>query len=246
MTKLVLIVSAWMLKTISVGEVWPTLLILIGSLLTKSSLTLLKIMPSKAITILYNDYDMKKGLLIVYSGPSGVGKSTVREIFSKDESLKLTYSISMTTRAPREGEKEGVDYFFVSKERFLQAIENGELLEHACFVDNYYGSPRAYIEKLRNQGKNVILEIEIDGAKQVMEKVPECVSIYVLPPSMEELEKRIRGRNTEKEEVILSRLNKAKEEIKLAGIYKYNVVNNDIEKTALEITNIIKKEMEAQ
>ena len=189
---------------------------------------------------------MKKGLLIIYSGPSGVGKSTVRDVFMKEEDLNLTYSISMTTRAMREGEKEGVDYFFVSKERFLQAIENGELLEHACFVDNYYGSPRAYIEKLRNQGKNVILEIEIDGAKQVREKVPECVSIYVLPPSMEELEKRIRGRNTEKEEVILSRLNKAKEEIKLAGIYKYNVVNNDIEKTALEITNIIKKEMEAQ
>ncbi len=188
---------------------------------------------------------MKKGLLIIYSGPSGVGKSTVREEFFKDETLRLTYSISMTTRKPREGERDGVDYFFVTKEEFEEAVERGELLEHACFVSNYYGTPVGYVEKLRNEGKNVILEIEIEGAKQVMKKVPEAVSIFILPPSIEELKNRIRGRGSETEESFNGRVETALKEIAQKDIYKYQVVNRDIKETAEEIKKIIHKEMEA-
>ena len=112
---------------------------------------------------------MTKGLLIVLSGPSGVGKGTVRKQVFKNTDLNLAYSISMTTRKPREGEVDGQDYFFVSEERFLEAIENDELLEHARFVGNYYGTPKAYVEKLREEGKNVFLEIEVEGAKKVLE-----------------------------------------------------------------------------
>jgi len=186
---------------------------------------------------------MAKGLLIIYSGPSGVGKSTVREIFINNKELNISYSISMTTRLPRPNEKDGVDYFFVSKERFIEAINNGELLEYASFVNNYYGTPKNYVEKLREEGKNVILEIEIDGAMQVMEKCPDCVSIYVLPPSVEELEKRIVGRGTDSKEVIEKRLESAKKEMSYANKYKYNVTNRNIEECAKEITEIIKKEM---
>ena len=189
---------------------------------------------------------MKKGLLIVVSGPSGVGKSTVREAYMKDESLKLSYSISMTTRKPREGETDGVDYFFVNKRRFKMAVKNGELLEHAEFVGNYYGTPVSYVEKLRNAGRNVILEIEINGALQVMEKCPDCLSIFILPPSLEELEARIRGRNSESEEVIQGRLDKARHEMSFVDRYKYQVVNHDIQQCADEIGAIIKAEMEKE
>lgn len=186
---------------------------------------------------------MKKGLLIVVSGPSGVGKSTVREEYMKDASLNLTYSISMTTRKPRNGEQDGVDYFFVTKKRFKEAVKNGELLEHATFVNNYYGTPKAYVDKLREEGKNVILEIEIDGAMQVMEKCPDCLSIFIVPPSMEALEARIRGRKSEAEEVIQERLEKARKEMTFVNKYKYTVVNHDIKQAADEIASIIKDHM---
>lgn len=186
---------------------------------------------------------MKKGLLIVVSGPSGVGKSTVREEYMKDASLNLTYSISMTTRKPRNGEQDGVDYFFVTKKRFREAVKNGELLEHATFVNNYYGTPKAYVEKLREEGKNVILEIEIDGAMQVMEQCPDCLSIFIVPPSMEALEARIRGRKSEAEEVIQERLEKARKEMTFVNKYKYTVVNHDIKQAADEIASIIKDHM---
>ncbi len=189
---------------------------------------------------------MKKGLLIVVSGPSGVGKSTVREEYMKDESLNLSYSISMTTRAIREGEEDGVDYFFVTKRKFTNAVKRGELLEHATFVGNYYGTPKFYVEKLRNEGRNVILEIEIDGAMQVMEKEPDVVSIFILPPSFEDLENRIRGRNSDSEEIIQGRLEKARIEVGYADRYKYNVVNRDIKECAAEIAAIIHKEMEKE
>lgn len=186
---------------------------------------------------------MKKGLLIVYSGPSGVGKSTVRQEFFKDESLKLTYSISMTTRAPREGEQEGVDYFFVSQEEFKRAVENDELLEHAEYVNNYYGTPKFYVEKLRNEGKNVILEIDIEGGKQVIKQNPDCVSIFLVPPSIEVLKERIMKRGSESEETLNKRVEVAKKELEQKELYKYVVVSDTIERTASEIKEIIRKEM---
>ena len=186
---------------------------------------------------------MKKGLLIVFSGPSGVGKGTVRQCFMDDPRLNLAYSISMTTRKPREGEVEGKDYFFVTREEFEAAVERGELLEHAEFVGNYYGTPLPYVEKLRNEGKNVILEIEVEGMKQVVEKCSDAVTIFIIPPSMEELERRIRGRKSEAEDVIQKRLEKAGRELKLQDNYKYVVCNDIPEVAANKIVEIILDEL---
>lgn len=187
--------------------------------------------------------NMKKGLLIVYSGPSGVGKSTILHEVLKDEELKLVFSISMTTRSPRPGEENGKDYFFVSKEEFEKAIKEDKFLEHAKYVDNYYGTPLDYVEKKRNEGYNVILEIDIQGGKQVIAKCPETVSIFVLPPNEEELYTRLEGRGTEKQEVVEKRLAMAKNEIKQSDIYKYHVVNDDMNKAIKEVIDIIKNEM---
>ena len=146
----------------------------------------------------------------------------------------------------REGEVEGSDYFFVSKERFEEAIKNNELLEHATFVNNSYGTPKSYVEKLRNEGKNVLLEIETNGARSVMEKSindPLFVSIFLLPPSFEELEKRIRGRRTEEESIVQERLGKAKKEINLQNMYQYQVIDVTPEQAAVEISNIIKSKI---
>ena len=168
---------------------------------------------------------MKKGLLIVMSGPSGVGKGTVRDKFMNDPELNLAFSISMTSRNKREKETDGVDYYFVTRERFEEAIKNGELLEWTEFVGNYYGTPLAYVEKLRNEGKNVLLEIEVEGARNVKEKCPDAIMIFITPPSMEELERRIRGRRTEPEEIVQQRLAKAAKEMQMLGQYKYVVCN---------------------
>ncbi|MFR7591141.1 MAG: guanylate kinase [Longibaculum sp.] len=184
---------------------------------------------------------MKKGLLIILSGPSGVGKGTVRQELFKDESLNLAYSISMTTRKPRPTEKEGVDYFFVSEEEFVAKIENDELLEYAKFVGNYYGTPKFYVEKLLNEGKNVVLEIEVQGALQVMRKCPQALTIFLVPPSFEELERRIRGRRTEAEEVVKERLDKARKEIATKDEYKYVVENDDVLAAKEKIAEIIKE-----
>ena len=192
---------------------------------------------------------MKKGLLIVLSGPSGVGKGTVRRQIFKDKSLNLAYSISMTTRPPRAKEIEGVDYFFVSKEEFLKGIEEDKFLEHATFVGNYYGTPKDYVENLRKIGKNVFLEIEVEGAKQILSKYKDddgVVSIFLLPPSLDELEKRIRGRRSEEEEIIQERLNKAKREINLKSNYQYNVLNDNIYRASDEIRDIIKAKLNSR
>ena len=132
-------------------------------------------------------YNVKKGLLIILSGPSGVGKGTVRQELFKDDSLNLAYSISMTTRKPRPTERDGIDYFFVEEDEFKEKIENGELLEYAKFVGNYYGTPRFYVEKLLSEGKNVVLEIEVQGALQVIAKFPDSLTIFLVQPSFEEL-----------------------------------------------------------
>lgn len=190
---------------------------------------------------------MKKGLLIVFSGPSGVGKGTVIKKLMEDETLNLVYSISMTTRQPREGEKDGVNYFFVSKERFNEAVYNEELLEHACFVDNYYGTPKDYVEKQRLVGNNVLLEIETVGAKQVMNRSKYdkgCVSIFIVPPSLEELENRIRGRQSESEEVIKKRINKATQELRETFRYQHVVCNDEVDQTVEAIKKILKEAMQ--
>ena len=187
---------------------------------------------------------MKKGLLIVVSGPSGVGKGTVLNEFVHDPVLNIGYSISMTTRPIREGEKEGVNYFYRSKEEFMAAVDRGELLEYAEYNGNYYGTPAAYVEELRNKGINVLLEIEGKGAKQVKEKCPECVNIFMAPPSFEELGKRLRGRGTETEEVILERLAIAEEEMKNAFLYKYVITNEKIATCAKVLRSIIEAHME--
>ncbi len=189
---------------------------------------------------------MKKGLLIILSGPSGVGKGTIRKYLMDNKDINLSFSISMTTRSPRNGEVDGVDYFFVSHEAFEEAVKKRKFLEHARFVDNCYGTPKDYVEKLRNEGHNVLLEIETNGAKQVIKKTINDdgrISIFLIPPSLEELERRIRGRQTENEETIKKRLQKAKRELKKQSLYNYVVVNNTPEQAANEIIDIIKNKM---
>ncbi len=184
---------------------------------------------------------MKKGLLIIISGPSGVGKGTVRRKVMEDTSLNLAYSVSMTTRAPRKKEVDGVDYFFVSAAEFQRNIDEGGFLEWAEFVGNRYGTPKSYVEKLRNEGKNVILEIEVEGAKQVLRQFPgdELTSIFLIPPSFEELEARIRRRRSEPEAIIQERLNKARREMNLKYQYRFIVLNDDVDRAAAEIIDII-------
>lgn len=186
---------------------------------------------------------MKKGLLIVYSGPSGVGKGTILQNLIPQKELKLVYSVSMTTRKPRPNEIEGVNYFFVTEEKFLKSIENDEFLEYANFVGNYYGTPKAYVEQMRNKGYNVILEIEVEGAKQVIKKCADALSIFIVPPNLNELETRIRNRKTEDDSTIKKRLAKARNEIVEIDLYKYVVCNDSIEKATEEIRKIILENM---
>ena len=188
---------------------------------------------------------MKKGFLIVYSGPSGVGKGTILKELLPIKSLKLCYSVSMTTRKARPGEVDGKDYFFVTRKRFEKAIKNDELLEYAEFVGNYYGTPKDYVEKMTNEGKNVVLEIETIGAKKIIKKFGDenVVSIYILPPDMKELERRLKERNTEPPEVIKKRIAKARREIKKLDMFDYVVVNDDLKVAIKEVKDIIKKEM---
>ncbi len=186
---------------------------------------------------------MDKGLLIIISGPSGVGKGTVREFLMKDKNLNLNYSISCTTRKPRNGEIDGKDYFFLSKEQFIKDLNDNMFLEYAEFCGNYYGTPKNYIEKLRNEGKNVILEIETTGARKLIPLMDHKkeISIFILPPSLKELESRIRGRNTEPENIIIERLEKAKIELLLAKEYDYQVINDTPLSCANKIVDIIKE-----
>lgn len=187
---------------------------------------------------------MKRGLLIVFSGPSGVGKGTVLSKLMQMSDLDLVYSVSMTTRAPRQGEKDGINYFFVSEERFKEAIYDNELLEHAYFVDHYYGTPKAYVEKMRDEGHNVVLEIETVGAKQIMNAYrydDRCISIFLTPPDMKELEARIRKRSTESEETIEKRVLKATQELRETFRYKYVVCNEDVDDAVKKIADIIKE-----
>ena len=183
----------------------------------------------------------EKGKLLVISGPSGAGKSTV--VFKAIEGRKdVCFSTSVTTRGPRPGEVDGREYFFVDFERFREMVENDELLEHAEYVANRYGTPRAYVEQRLNEGMNVILDIEVQGARQVRKKMPEAVLIFIAPPSLEELERRLRGRGTDTEAAIEGRLIRARQEFQEADFYDYLIVNDDVEKAAAKLNAIIEAE----
>ena len=185
----------------------------------------------------------KRGTLFVFSGPSGVGKGTLNAKLFEEFGEQMAFSVSATTRAPREGEIDGKHYFFISKQEFESRIANNDFLEYAQFAGNCYGTPKSYVMSLLDQGKNVLLEIEVQGAMQVMERMPDCVSIFVLPPSFEELERRLRGRGTETEEKVLKRLETARGELEYAGRYKYRIVNGgDLEAAYQELRSIYLKE----
>ena len=184
----------------------------------------------------------KRGLLIVLSGPSGVGKGTVRAaIFAKGEQ-KFVYSISATTRLPRTGETDGVDYFFKTREEFEQMIQNKQLLEYAEYVGNYYGTPLEYVENTLATGKDVFLEIDVQGAIQVRELMPEGVFIFLTPPDLNELESRIVNRGTDSDEVIAKRMKTAREELELMKYYDYSVVNDTVDNAVQKIEAIIQTE----
>lgn len=180
----------------------------------------------------------RKGLLLVVSGPSGAGKGTIcKELISKNDDIKL--SVSATTRKPRNGEVHGVNYFFIEKEKFEEMIDNGEFLEYAQIYDNFYGTPKAAIMECLENGQDVVLEIEMQGAKQIKEVYPEGVFIFVLPPSLDELKNRIVGRGTETKEEIEKRFSCAFEEINQIVNYDYFVVNKDVTKSVKEVESII-------
>ncbi|MBQ3702458.1 MAG: guanylate kinase [Oscillospiraceae bacterium] len=183
----------------------------------------------------------ERGKLLVISGPSGAGKSTVvaKAIEGRTD---ICFSTSVTTRSPRPGEVHGREYFFVNFERFREMVENDELLEHAEYVANRYGTPRSYVEKRLDEGMNVLLDIEVQGARQVRKKMPEAILIFIAPPSLVELERRLRGRGTDTERAIEGRLIRARQEYQEADFYDYLIVNDDVDKAAAKLNAIIEAE----
>ncbi|HDT9049413.1 TPA: guanylate kinase [Staphylococcus pseudintermedius] len=186
--------------------------------------------------------DTEKGLLIVLSGPSGVGKGTVRKRIFDDPHTSYKYSISMTTRQMREGEQDGVDYFFKTREEFEKLIEADEFIEYAEYVGNYYGTPVQYVKDTMNAGHDVFLEIEVEGAKQVRKKFPDALFIFLAPPSLDHLTERLIGRGTESKEKIESRVKEAKKEIEMMNLYDYVVVNDEVDLAKDRIQSIVEAE----
>ena len=184
----------------------------------------------------------KRGLLIVLSGPSGVGKGTVRKELFTQPNTNYEYSVSMTTRNPREGEVDGTDYFFKSRDEFEQLIEEDRLLEYAEYVGNYYGTPLDYVNATLDAGRDVFLEIEVVGAAQVREKVPDGLFIFLAPPSLTALENRLIGRGTETADVIKSRVMKAREELEMMNLYDYVVENDEVQNACDRINAIVTAE----
>lgn len=185
----------------------------------------------------------KRGTLVLYTGSSGVGKGTImQELLKRNGNIRL--SVSNTTRAPRKGEIDGVHYNFVTREQFEALIPSDGYLEHAEYCGNYYGTPKKPVEEMLDSGYDVFLEIEVCGGLQIMEKYPDILSIFILPPSMETLEKRLRKRGTEDEETIQKRLEQAENEISYKDRYKYNVVNGELEKAVGEVLEILRREKE--
>lgn len=180
----------------------------------------------------------KKGLLIILSGPSGAGKdSVIRKIMEKRKDLKL--SISYTTRLPREGEVNGKDYHFVSKNEFMEIVNNGQMLEYATYCNNYYGTPSFEIDKELVKGNKIILEIEVQGAEQVIKKSSESVSVFIVPPSIDTLKQRLLKRGLDTPETVKNRVAEAKKEINFANNYNYIVVNDNINECVENIIKII-------
>ena len=179
-----------------------------------------------------------KGTLFVVSGPSGVGKGTLLSRLLEEYPEHAAFSVSATTRPARPGEVDGKNYFFLTREGFEQRSAQDDFLEHAEYAGNLYGTPRSFVEGLLAQGRDVILEIETQGAQSVMKRMPDCVSVFILPPSPQELEARLRGRGTEQEDVIHRRLEQAKREMDLAPLYRYQIVNEKLD-TAYEALRAI-------
>lgn len=180
----------------------------------------------------------KTGKTFIISGPSGVGKSTVLSALFEGRD-DLYFSVSATTRQPRAGENDGKDYHFISPEQFNDWIENGEFLEYAEYVGNFYGTPKRYVDAAMAEGKDVILDIEVQGATQVHDQRPETVRIFIAPPSWEELERRLTARGTDTPEKIQRRLLRAKVELQMAGNYNYFVVNDSVERAVEELRSIM-------
>ena len=181
----------------------------------------------------------RKGVLAVVSGFSGAGKGTLMKALLSEHADQYALSISATTRGPREEEVDGREYFFKTKDQFEQMIAEDALIEHACYVGNYYGTPKSYVMEQLEAGKNVILEIEIQGALKVKERFPDTLLLFVTPPSAGELERRLRGRGTETDEVIKSRLKRAVEEAEFMDRYDYILVNDDLETCVQEMHELI-------
>ena len=179
-----------------------------------------------------------RGQLYVISGPSGVGKGTVVSEFL-NQNKEVFLSVSATTRAKRPGEEEGVNYYYKSQEEFVKMIENNEFMEWAQFCNNYYGTPKATVENILKSGKDVILEIEVQGAMQIKKNFPESIFVFVLPPSLDELKKRLINRATESEEVVNLRIETAKKEILYAKEYDYLLVNDTVSNTVSKLSGII-------
>lgn len=183
----------------------------------------------------------REGLLVVISGPSGTGKGTlIKLVRERNQNIRL--SVSATTRSPREGEKYGESYFFKSIDEFKDMISSDKLIEWVEYCDNYYGTPKEYVEECTAKGFDVILEIEVEGALNIKKKFPESVLLFILPPSFEELERRITGRGTELPSVIEKRMKKARKEIDFVNKYDYVIINNDLEIAANEVNSIIDAE----
>lgn len=184
----------------------------------------------------------KNGLLLVLSGPSGVGKGTVKSAIVDTRAFRFEYSVSMTTRKPRPGEVDGKDYFFVSEDRFKEAINQGELLEYNKYVGHYYGTPVAPVKKMLEAGQDVLLEIDVNGAEKVREKMPDGVFIFLTPPDLHTLHLRLEHRGTEPEDVICGRIQQARKEIMLMQNYDYAVVNDTVANAVDHIKAIVEAE----
>ncbi|KJY57971.1 Guanylate kinase [Lactobacillus kimbladii] len=184
----------------------------------------------------------EKGLLLVLSGPSGVGKGTVKSAIVKNKVFPFEYSVSMTTRKPRPGEINGKDYYFVTQERFKQAISQNELLEYNQYVNNFYGTPKAPVKKMLDEGKDVLLEIDVNGAKKVRKQMPDGVFIFLTPPDLHTLHTRLENRGTESEDVIMGRIKQARQEILVMQDYDYAVVNDTVANAVDHIKAIVEAE----
>ncbi len=184
---------------------------------------------------------MSKGLLLVVSAPSAGGKGTIlKELFRRDDNLRM--SVSATTRQPRAGEEHGKHYYFIGREEFQKLIDGGKMLEYAEYVGNLYGTPRGPVDQWLEEGHDVVLEIEVQGGAQIKKIVPDCVSVFITPPSLQVLEKRLRGRGTEEEETILKRLAAARQELTQACNYDYVVVNDRLEDAVDDMQAILRSE----